>query len=82
MPEMLVCSILKNKSANGNFFTWTKAEDFAIAGLDSSEPDINDGQIGVDQLEWLKKELDKIPDDMCKIVTFHHHLLANTTNRT
>lgn len=48
---------------------------FAIIGLDSSEPDINDGQIGVDQLDWLKKELDKVPGDLCKIVTFHHHLL-------
>jgi 3',5'-cyclic AMP phosphodiesterase CpdA len=57
------------------FLHLDKSGGFAIAGLDSSEPDINDGQIGVDQLEWLKKELDKIPDDMCKIVTFHHHLL-------
>jgi 3',5'-cyclic-AMP phosphodiesterase len=48
---------------------------FAIAGVDSSEPDINDGQIGFDQLDWLKKELEKVPEDMCKIVTFHHHLL-------
>ena len=48
---------------------------FAIVGLDSSEPDINDGQIGVDQLEWLKVALNKIPSNMLKIVTFHHHLL-------
>ncbi|HMK54570.1 MAG TPA: metallophosphoesterase [Methanobacteriaceae archaeon] len=52
-----------------------KSGGFAIVGLDSSEPDINDGQIGADQLEWLKKELDKIPSNLCKIVTFHHHLL-------
>lgn len=52
-----------------------KSGGFAILGLDSSEPDINDGQIGMDQLEWLKKELDKIPGDIGKIVTFHHHLL-------
>ncbi len=52
-----------------------KAGGFAIIGLDSSEPDINDGQIGVDQLDWLKTELDKVPCDLCKIVTFHHHLL-------
>ena len=52
-----------------------KSGGYAIIGLDSSEPDINDGQIGVDQLEWLKLELEKISDDMCKIVTFHHHLL-------
>lgn len=48
---------------------------FAIIGLDSSEPDINDGQIGTDQLLWLQSELDQIPDQLCKIVTFHHHLL-------
>ncbi|UTB33519.1 MAG: metallophosphoesterase [Methanobacterium sp. ERen5] len=52
-----------------------KSGGFVIAGLDSSEPDINDGQIGYDQLAWLKSELEKVPKDMCKIVTFHHHLL-------
>ena len=57
------------------FIHMDKSGGFAILGLDSSEPDINDGQIGIDQLDWLKLELDKIPNDMCKIVTFHHHLL-------
>lgn len=57
------------------FLHMDKKGGFAILGLDSSEPDINDGQIGYDQLEWLKTELAKIPSDMCKIVTFHHHLL-------
>lgn len=52
-----------------------KAGGFAIVGLDSSEPDINDGQIGIDQLEWLRKQMEKLPSDLCKIVTFHHHLL-------
>ncbi len=66
---------MKNKLGNANLFIIDKSGGFAIIGLDSSEPDINDGQIGVDQLEWLKNELNKIPDDICKIVTFHHHLL-------
>jgi len=48
------------------FLHMDKDGGFAIVGLDSSEPDINDGQIGVDQLEWLKYELNKIPSDMCK----------------
>ncbi len=52
-----------------------KSGGFAIIGLDSSEADINDGQIGVDQLDWLRGELNKVPGDLCKIVTFHHHLL-------
>ncbi len=46
-----------------------------IIGLDSSEPDIHDGQIGIDQREWLINELKNISEDMRIIVTFHHHLL-------
>ncbi|HTX61526.1 MAG TPA: metallophosphoesterase [Methanobacterium sp.] len=46
-----------------------------IVGLDSSEPDIHDGQIGIDQRDWLIKKLRKISEDMRVIVTFHHHLL-------
>ena len=34
---------------------------FAIKGLDSSKPDINDGQIGINQLDWIRNELDKVP---------------------
>lgn len=52
-----------------------KTGGFAIVGLDSSEPDINDGQIGIDQLDWLRKQMEKLPSDLCKLVTFHHHLL-------
>lgn len=46
-----------------------------IIGLDSSEPDIHDGQIGIDQREWLIRKLNKISEDMRIIVTFHHHIL-------
>lgn len=52
-----------------------KSGGFAIVGLDSSEPDINDGQIGIDQMDWLRRQMENLPDDLCKIVTFHHHLL-------
>lgn len=52
-----------------------KSNDIAILGLDSSEPDIHDGKMGLDQLEWLNDELNRIPRDLCTIVTFHHHLL-------
>jgi len=58
-----------------NFTQIDKNGGFAIVGLDSSQPDLNDGQIGTDQLIWLESELDKISNDLCKIVTFHHHLL-------
>lgn len=52
-----------------------KTSNFTIIGLDSSEPDISSGQIGCDQMDWLKAELTKIPDDRGKVVTFHHHLV-------
>ncbi len=52
-----------------------KSDDVIIIGLDSSEPDIHDGKLGFDQLEWLNDVLNKIPSDKFTIVTFHHHLL-------
>jgi 3',5'-cyclic AMP phosphodiesterase CpdA len=57
------------------FVQTDKSNDITIIGLDSSEPDIHDGKIGFDQLEWLNDELNKIPRDRFIIVTFHHHLL-------
>lgn len=52
-----------------------KNSNVAVIGLDSSEPDISDGQLGRDQLDWLKTELAKISNDMAKVVTFHHHII-------
>lgn len=58
-----------------NFIKTHKSDDIIIIGLDSSEPDIHDGKLGFDQLEWLNDILNKIPRDKFTIVTFHHHLL-------
>lgn len=52
-----------------------KKAGFAIIGLDSSKADVNSGDIGYDQMKWLKDKLEKIPDNLGKFVTFHHHLL-------
>jgi 3',5'-cyclic AMP phosphodiesterase CpdA len=60
---------------NRKFSHADKGNNIAIIGLDSSEPDVHSGKIGIDQLEWLKNELDKIPKDMYTLITFHHHLL-------
>lgn len=57
------------------FMSKDESNEMVIIGLDSSEPDIHDGQIGIDQREWLNHQLNKIPDHMRIIVTFHHHLL-------
>ncbi|CDG65645.1 MAG: hypothetical protein PWQ15_1411 [Methanobacterium sp.] len=65
----------ENLIGNRKFVHKDKDGEYVIIGLDSSEPDINDGQIGLDQIEWLKNQLEKIPEHMGKIVTFHHHLM-------
>jgi len=57
------------------FIERDKDNDMIIIGLDSSEPDIHDGKIGFDQLEWLNDELNRIKRDKFTIITFHHHLL-------
>ncbi|MHA1976731.1 MAG: metallophosphoesterase family protein [Candidatus Hodarchaeales archaeon] len=45
-----------------------------ILGIDSSEPDENTGRIGDRGIEAIA-ELETIPDDVFKILCFHHHLL-------
>ena len=44
-----------------------------IVGVDSSEPDINDGQIGRERYDWIKQEFG-VPAEL-KIFALHHHLL-------
>lgn len=57
------------------FVATDKNEEIILIGLDSSEPDIHDGKIGFDQIEWLNDVLNMIPRDRFTVVTFHHHLL-------
>lgn len=45
-----------------------------IVGLDSSEPDLNDGRIGREWYSWIGEQYDE-PDDI-KILVLHHHLVA------
>ncbi|AEG19386.1 metallophosphoesterase family protein [Methanobacterium paludis] len=65
----------KNLIGDTHFVKIDKKCKLAIIGLDSSRPDIDDGNIGSFQLEWLKAELDKIPKNFGKMVIFHHHLI-------
>ncbi len=58
-----------------NFVRIDKKAGIVIIGLDSSKADVNSGDIGYDQMKWLKDEFEKIPDNLGKFVTFHHHLL-------
>ncbi|MDQ3932051.1 MAG: metallophosphoesterase [Actinomycetota bacterium] len=45
-----------------------------VVGLDSSEPDLNEGRVGREWYAWLREQFDQ-PDDF-KIVVLHHHLVA------
>ena len=44
-----------------------------IVGADSSEPDLNEGQIGRERYEWIKEQF-AVPAGL-KIFAIHHHLL-------
>lgn len=46
---------------------------FTIVGLDSSEPDVNEGQVGRSRYPWLLGQFDE-PDDI-RMVAVHHHLV-------
>ena len=50
------------------------ATGFTVAALDSSEPDVNDGRVGLDRYPWIREQFDE-PDDI-KILTVHHHLVS------
>ncbi len=44
-----------------------------IVGADSSEPDLNDGQIGRERYDWIREQF--AVDAELKIFAIHHHLL-------
>lgn len=51
-----------------------QASGFTVVGIDSSEPDVNEGRVGRDRYPWIRDQFDR-PDDI-KIVTVHHHLVG------
>ena len=44
-----------------------------LVGVDSSEPDINEGQIGRERYTWIHERFDVAAD--LKVFVLHHHLL-------
>jgi 3',5'-cyclic AMP phosphodiesterase CpdA len=50
------------------------ATGYTIVGVDSSEPDINEGRIGRERYPWIRDQFDE-PDDI-KIFAVHHHLVS------
>jgi 3',5'-cyclic AMP phosphodiesterase CpdA len=46
-----------------------------LVAVDSSEPDLNEGQIGRERYPWLREQFEAHPDDF-KVFVIHHHLVA------
>ncbi len=46
----------------------------SVIAVDSSEPDLNEGQIGRERYPWIREQITH-PDDL-KIFVIHHHLVA------
>lgn len=59
----------------GERFTDFKTEDLMIVAADSSEPDLDNGQIGREYYKWIKNEFNACPAGNFKIFAMHHHLI-------
>lgn len=51
-----------------------RATGFTVVGVDSSEPDVNEGRVGRDRYPWIVSQFDD-PEDI-KIFAIHHHLVS------
>jgi 3',5'-cyclic AMP phosphodiesterase CpdA len=51
-----------------------RAGGFTIVAVDSSEPDLNEGQIGRERYGWIRERFSE-PEDI-RIFAIHHHLVA------
>lgn len=51
-----------------------RAVGFTVVGVDSSEPDLDEGRVGRDRYPWIDSQFDH-PDDI-KIFAIHHHLVS------
>jgi Icc protein len=50
------------------------ATGFTVVGVDSAEPDVNEGNVGLENYPWMRDQFDE-PDDV-KIFAIHHHLVS------
>jgi len=54
-------------------FPCYKNEKFVVLGIDSTEPDIDDGHVGRENYEYIQKKLSV--EGKIKILAMHHHLI-------
>ncbi len=57
----------------GTRFPVLKQEDLIIVGIDSSEPDLDDGHIGRANYEFLRRHFSE--EEKLEILALHHHLI-------
>jgi 3',5'-cyclic AMP phosphodiesterase CpdA len=50
------------------------ATGITVVGVDSSEPDLNDGHVGRDHYPWIKEQFSN--DEDIKVFAIHHHLVS------
>jgi Icc protein len=51
-----------------------RATGFTVVGVDSSQPDLDDGHVGREHYPWISEQFNE-PDDF-KILAIHHHLVS------
>lgn len=51
-----------------------KASGFTVVGVDSSEPDVNEGRVGRDRYRWIVSQF--ADENDIKIFAIHHHLIS------
>jgi 3',5'-cyclic-AMP phosphodiesterase len=51
-----------------------RATGFTVVGVDSSQPDLNDGHVGREHYNWIAEQFDETDD--FKILAIHHHLVS------
>jgi 3',5'-cyclic AMP phosphodiesterase CpdA len=51
-----------------------RASGFTVVGVDSSEPDVNEGRVGRDRYGWIQSQYQD--DEDIKIFAIHHHLVS------
>lgn len=55
-----------------------RATGFVVVGVDSSEPDLDEGRVGRDRYQWVRSQFEDPPamrEDI-KIFAIHHHLVS------
>jgi Icc protein len=59
----------------GNRYRSFRDERVTIVAADSSEPDLDNGQVGREHYDWIRNEFKKGNKHSFKIFTMHHHLV-------